>query len=86
MAEQLYMVQIEELDTYTSSRKRYYMKNASDVRRVATMPAHIARHVVANMGNDFRYLRHATMVAVDNRTPEEIALERELNCAQVFYL
>lgn len=59
--ETLYLIQIEEVDTYTGKRRRYFMRNASDVRKVAMVPLHVARHCVANMGNDFRYRRHASM-------------------------
>lgn len=59
-----YIIQIEELDTYTNARKRYYMKEASDCRKVAVLNETVARHVVANMGNDFRYRRHAKMISL----------------------
>jgi len=70
--EELYLIQIEEVDSYTDTRKRYYMKSASDVREVAKVPLHVAQHCVANMGNDFRYRRHAVAVKFDpDTTPGE---------------
>ena len=65
----MYLIQIEELDTHTNASKRYYMRDASDDRRPAVVSDTVARHCVANMGNDFRYRRHATMVKI----PEVVA-------------
>lgn len=59
-----YAIHIEEIDTYTGVTRRYYMRDASDARKVALVSKHVAQHVCANMGNDFRYRRHATMHAV----------------------
>lgn len=60
----MYLIQIEELDTYTNERKRYYMRDASDNRRPAVVTREVANHCVANMGNDYRYRRHATAVRI----------------------
>lgn len=67
----LYAIHIEELDSYTGTTKRYYMRSAEDVRQLACLPLHLARHVVANMGNDYRYRRHATAHKITEAQPVE---------------
>lgn len=65
----LYAIHVEELDSYAGTTKRYYMRSAADVRELAIVPLHIAQHICANMGNDYRYRRHATAHKITEAQP-----------------
>lgn len=61
----MYMVQIEELNTQTNQRKRYYLKDAADYRRPAVLTLNVARHAAANVTSDWLVRRHATLIEVE---------------------
>lgn len=62
----LYVVHVEEFDTYTGQTKKYLMAEADNPDQVATFSLAVGRFVIANMGNDWRYRRHA--VLLDQKT------------------
>jgi hypothetical protein len=62
----MFMVQIEERNTQTNQRKRYYLKDASDYRRPAVMSLNVARHAAANVSSDWLTRRHATLIEAHN--------------------
>jgi hypothetical protein len=59
----LYAVEIDELDTHTGARKRYFLRDATSTVAVLTLDR--ARQLAANIASDRLVRRYASVVKAE---------------------